>query len=296
VVGQIERVARSEDGLIDHLATRQDARIHGDLFIDCTGPSGQLCVEAPREDWAHWLACDRIVISPKLTRDAPASYAHVAAHPAGWQRFTALQSKTEEVFAFNAAAIAAAAPEGALPFSPGRLAEPWQGNRLAMAGAAAVVDSLLNPQLELAVAAITRLITLLPATRACRAEAHEYNRQTVAELDSARDVAAAAYALNTRAEPFWDAGRAHVPPKRLAYKIALYQSGGKIALYDDEIFEESDWVALFEALGLRARHYDAQANALGIGDIEAHFARVRQVMIEAVGALPPHHAFLRSLG
>jgi tryptophan halogenase len=84
-------------------------------------------------------------------------------------------------------------------------------------------------------------------------------------------------------------------PERLAYKISLFQSCGRIALYDDEIYEEAYWVMFFETLGLRAQSYDAQANAPSVAEIEAHFAQVRRVMLDAVGRLPSHESYLRSM-
>jgi tryptophan 7-halogenase len=140
------------------------------------------------------------------------------------------------------------------------------------------------------------LIALFPTERFCRAEHAEYNRQTIEELECARDFAILHYKGNRRAgQPFWDACSAMAVPNRLAHKIALYESCGRNVLHDGETFEAPQWTALFDALGYRPRRYDALANGIARTHIDEHFARIRDVMLKAVAAMPTHADYLRRL-
>ncbi len=295
--GAVQKIMRSDTGLIDAVITGQGIAYSGDLYIDCTGTAARLMRDKEKgwEDWSQWLACDRFLTSVKPSQAPPLCYAHIVPHDAGWQRFVPLQGTVEETFVYQAARLDQVLPD-ATTFAPGHHITPWHGNVLAIGGAAVVIASPGNPQLELALAAISRLIGLLPTTRDCAAEAQEYNRQTIAEYKGARDVAIATGRLNARhGELFWDACRNMRLPQRLAHKISLYEQCGRLALYDDEIYDEADWIALFEALGLRARRYDAQADGLTSAAIAEHFKKIRTIMLEAVNTLPTHATYLASL-
>lgn len=290
--GKIVRAEKDADGLIVALVTDQDARLAGDLFIDATGPASAL--GGPFEDWSRWLPCNRAVSAASGSNEAPLPFAHVEAHGAGWRSFAPLQGVIGETLVYQNVALTG--PADALPFRSGRRTSAWQGNLIAIGGAAAVIDPVAGSQLHLAQSAIARVLTLFPNDRACRAEAAEYNRQTIEELECARDYAILFYKGNARVgEPFWDQCRAMDVPDRLAHKIALYESCGRVALHDGETFEEPQWIALFDALGYRPRRYDALANGIERARIDDHFTRVRDAMLKAVGTMPAHSEYLRSL-
>jgi tryptophan 7-halogenase len=81
-------------------------------------------------------------------------------------------------------------------------------------------------------------------------------------------------------------------PDRLAHKIALYESTGRLALHDEESFEASDWIALFDALGVRPQYYDAMADAINRAHIDQYLQQIRQAMLKAVATVPPHDVYL----
>jgi tryptophan 7-halogenase len=292
VTGPIVRAEMNEDGLTTALISDGGEAVPGDLFVDATGP--QTAFQGAFEDWSQWLPCDRAVAVLRRTGENPLPYLHVEAHEAGWQGFSALRDAIAETFVYRADAM----PDGpdATSFRAGRRTAPWRGNVVAIGGAAAVIDPLAGAQLHLTQSAIMRLLTLIPNDRACRAEAAEYNRQTIEELDGVRDYEILHYKGNGRVgQPFWDQCRAMAVPDRLAHKIALFESCGRVAIHDGETFEEPQWIALFDALGYRPRRYDTLANGIERARIDDHFARIRDVMLKAVGTMPTHGDYLRSL-
>lgn len=290
--GSPTELVMDQDGLIATLLIDTGEIIAGDLFLDCSGQTRLLCSKMPQpgfEDWSNWLPCNHVRTSASSSNAPPPLYAHIDAHENGWQRFASTRTLIEEVVVSQTAA-----PDGYM-FISGRIAKPWTGNCVAIGGAAAIIDPLASTQLHLVGTAIARLLKLFPHECTAPVEAAEYNRQTIEELENARDFAILHYKGNGRTgDAFWNECRAMAVPERLAYKIALYESCGRIALHDEESFEAWDWISVFDALGIRPRSYDAMANGIPMDRIQAHLAQVRNVMLKGVGSLPTQQEYLRS--
>jgi tryptophan halogenase len=281
--------ATVEDGRISGLAL-PSGTIRPHLVVDCTGPARLAigALDARFQSWETWLPCDRMARGFSAEPVAPL-YDQMFAQDAGWSSLTPLAGGAAEYLCFNAAF---AGTDDGEAFENGRLDAPWIGNCVAIGTAAAVAEPLHPVGLELIQRGLARLITLLPATPDASVEAAEYNRVSANELDGVRDFLAMHYATTTRAGPFWDAVRATELPERAAYKRTLFEATGRIVMYDDEMFDAEDWVTLFEAQGIRPRRHDALADGFSLEEIERHFARVRQEVIEAVRAMPPYPAAL----
>lgn len=293
--GRIASVERGADGAVAALQLDDHAHVTGDLFVDCLGPQSLLGAGAATEDWSGWLPCNRIVSAARTDGGAPHAYTLVEAQRGGWRRSVPLRGRVAETIAYRAGA--AADLPGATPCFPQRRTAPWQANCVAIGGAALMIDPIAGAPLHLAQSAILRLARLLPADREGLTEAAEYNRETGREMDRARDYAIAHYALNQRiGEPFWDAARTAPLPEPLAHKVALFDSCGRVPMLDGESYEEPAWVALFDALGRRARRHDALAHGLGDAAIDAHFEKLRMLMLQALANMPPHAAYLAAIG
>ncbi len=267
---------------------RADAIAHGvhvgedldaDLVIDASGPGSIFA--GPFESWATHFPCDRAACALRPSHEPPQPYAHVDAHPAGWQAFVPVRGAIGETF-FYAQATLPDGPPGEV-FEAGRQQAAWRGNVVAIGGAAALIDPVAGTQLHLAIADVARLIALFPNDRSCVAEAKEYNRQWRETTDCAFDFARLHYAP---ARPL---------PDRLAYRISLFESCGRVVLHDGEVFEEAQWVAAFDAFNIRARRHDALAQGLTLDQIDTHFARIRAAMLKAVGTMPSHAAYLDAI-
>jgi tryptophan halogenase len=178
-------------------------------------------------------------------------------------------------------------------FEQGRKAEPWSANVVAMGAAAAVLEPYHGLGLHLVQSAIERLLRLLPHDLPALPEQQEYNRETELELDRARDLVIATYALNGRVgDPMFEALRATDLPDELAAKLDLYRSRGRITLLDGDLLEEPEWALLLDEFGLRARRYDALVDSVPLDRLEAQFARMRELLIASVRPLPLHGDYL----
>jgi tryptophan halogenase len=272
------------------------SRVSADLWLDCSGPAALLAgqLDGGWQDWSAWLPCDRAIETFTPTEGVPPPYAHAGAFEAGWQRTVPLIGGQGGALLYAAAHL----PEqpGAVAIAQGRRTHAWTGNVVALGAAASLIEPIHGWNLALLQDALTRLIGLLPAAPN-GPEPAEYNRLTASQADRVRDFAILHYKTNSRTgEALWDAARAAPVPDPLQHKLDLYASRGRVPLYDDELFEAEDWIAVLDGQGIRPRRHDALADAIPEEQILAHAAHIRALILDAVRTMPHHGATLRSEG
>lgn len=278
----------------DQVELQDGTRLAADLWLDCSGPAALLAGSSGWESWAEWLPCDRVVESWNPAEGIPPPYGHAGAFEAGWQRTVPLVGGQGGALFYASGHL----PEqpGAIPIAQGRRSRAWTGKVIALGAAAALVEPLHSWNLALLQNALARLLALLPAAPN-GPEPAEYNRLTAEEADRVRDFAILHYRTNGRTgEPLWDHARTAPVPETLQHKLDLYESRGRIALYDGELFEADDWIAVLDGQGVRPRRHDALADAIPEEALTQHFGRIRALILDAVRAMPHHGATLRAEG
>jgi tryptophan halogenase len=295
---------RAGDGSIAALTCVDGTRVEPLLALDCSGAQAVLArgtLGGEFDGWSDLLPCDRLTTDINADSVPPPPYSHCATWEAGWLTTVPLAGATARIGGWSSAfteeedvARRFGAGSVTVPFASGRLRAPWRFNCVAIGAAAGQVEPLHPVATHLVQSALARLVSLFPDAVAAPVEAAEYNRMTGNELDRARDFAAALYATGDRGDaPFWRAARPRDLPEPLARKLALFGHRGRLPMYDDEPFEEEDWVALFDAQGVRSRRYDAMADAIPLERVDAHLARLRETIIATVRTMPPHEEQLR---
>lgn len=302
VPGSLQQVERREDGSVAALLLADGDRVAGDWFIDATGPRALLAGDWPFESWRHWLPCDRALSMPVTADGPPPPYALHSAQAAGWTRRLPLRDGALATLLFSSdhagedAIRAIVADARVAGFVQGRRVQAWQGNVVALGAAAGLLEPVQGSSLSLTLASIHRLLSLYPVQPGQGVEATAFNQQTAEAMDRARDFLIARYKTNGRlGEPMWDAARAMDVPEMLAHKMALYASRGRVPIYDGEMFQRPDWINLFDDQGLRPRRADVLTQALSDADIARHFERLRAVLVQAVGTMPPHARMLAQI-
>jgi tryptophan halogenase len=302
-----QRAIRGGTGDIAALELADGEIIGALLFVDATGASSRLSggtLGVGFESWRQWLPCDQAIAARVPDPLEPPPFGHIEALTSGWRSATPLAGEvgrlscTSSVFDATDGAEASGIESGEAPhriaFENGRRIAPWHRNCVAIGAAACVLEPLHPVALHLVQSALARLVTLFPNAAEAPVEAAEYNRMTINETESARDFLIAQYATNGRTgAPFWDAVRSVPPPDHVAYKLALFESAGRMPMYDDDMFEQADWISLLEAQGVRPRRHDALAGSLPIERIEQHLARLREAIIAGVKTMSPHGEYLR---
>jgi tryptophan 7-halogenase len=297
--GEVRDVALGSEDQIKKLRLACGEQMSADLFIDCTGAAAKIIGKLPGstfESWKKWLPCDSVLNMAAPAASAPHPYFHLAAHSLGWSRFVTVAGDAHQSSIYNAS-CSNESHDNAGVFAPGCRSAVWEGNCIAIGASAAVIEPISSLPLHLLQSSIQRLVALFPSDANGGVERREFNRQSGEQLECARDFAILPYKINGRhGEKFWDACRAMDVPDKLARKIELYEATGRIALYDGEIFEDADWIALLDAQDITPRRYDPAANGIPIDVICKHFERVRQIMIAEVANIPFHRDYLASLG
>jgi tryptophan halogenase len=302
-------VARTPTGIAS-VTLVGGAVIAADLFVDASGPDAVLtgkALEVPFESWSAWFACDRILAAsgPRMT-PLPAM-SRVSAFAAGWMGMFPLQDRTPVIAAYDskrvsdddmlrtASVLAGLALGDAVvsPFAAGCRAAPWTGNCIAIGEAAAVLEPLDAAPLHLIHLGISHLITLFPVDADDLLEAQPYNEAVLSHARNLRDFQIAHYRLNERLdEPFWDRARAAEPPTSLAYKLDLFAARGAVALYEDETFQEENWIAILVGHGLIPRAHDPQADAMPREEQIQSFQRMLGFIAAEVREMPSIEAQL----
>ncbi|MDB5703405.1 MAG: Tryptophan halogenase [Sphingomonas bacterium] len=302
-----QRALRGGSGDIAALELATGEIVSALLFVDATGASALLSGAALGvgfESWRHWLPCNQAIAARVPDPSDPPPFGQVEALASGWRSMTPLAGDVGQLSCTSSAFDVTDGVEGPgirsgeaphrIAFENGRRIAPWHRNCVAIGAAACVLEPLHPVALQLVQSALARLVTLFPNAAEAPVEAGEYNRMTINEAESARDFLIAQYATNGRTgEVFWDAVRSAPPPEHLAYKLALFASAGRMPMYDDEVFEEADWIALLDAQNVRPRRHDALAGGVPIERIEQHLARLREAIIAGVKTMPPHGEYLR---
>jgi len=290
IQSRYERAEIDEAGLIQEVIAKNDSRVPGDLFIDCTGAARVLynSVAAKNEfvDWSSWLPAswiDNVVVA---SNDAPLPFVHLNAMPSGWRSTISLPEKRCEIHC-------SAEPHADSGFNPGFLANPWKGNCVAIGGSAIVLDPASSLAFDLLYSSIPRLISLIPNDRHCEQEMFEFNRQSNAEAECARDYVIALYKLNgINGQVFWDRCRSMAIPDSLSHRIEIYKSCGRVVMRDGEMVDRMNWTSLFDAGGVHPEQYDVVARSLPMELVTEHLTAIRQTLLEAVSTLPSYHSYL----
>ncbi|MBB4618509.1 tryptophan halogenase [Sphingomonas abaci] len=313
--GRIVSVVRHERdhpaGPMVRSVTLADGRsVAADLFIDCSGFAGLLIGADPGnayQDWRHWLPCDSALAMPTERTADPLPYTRAIAEQAGWQWRIPLQHRvgnghvfasdfverdTAERVLRDSVAGTPLAEARLLRFTPGRRAQAWRGNVVAIGLAAGFLEPLESTSIHLVQSAVTRLLALFPDQGFAPADIAYFNRATAAEYERIRDFLILHYhATERRDSAFWDHVREQAIPDTLAERIDLYRSRGRFFPEPFDLFLEPSWIAVLHGQGITPAQPDPLALAAADRLAEV-LPRMRAAIARAVATMPGHAAFL----
>jgi len=309
--GAVGEVLRRETGDIAAVILAGGERIEADLFVDCTGAEARLIGSEPFEDWSSLLPADRSLrLRADVRRDAPAM-TEIEAAAEGWRWRIPLRDGVESGLTYrhdltdDETALKSARtglPKHGLsdpeitPLRNGRRARSMAGNCVAIGASAGAVEAMDAADLHLVQSGVTRLIALFPRPGDHAVAAAEYNRLGEETLLRVRDLAIAHYRLGQRTDgPVWALGRNGPVPEPLAYRLAQFESRGRVVMYDEETFLEPHWIATLIGHGLLPRRYDPLADRMPLEKTRAMLERMRLIFRQTAESLPTHAAALAGL-
>lgn len=285
--GALAGVKTRADGGLEAAVLEDGSRLSADLYCDCTGPRALLhgAMQAPREDWGHWLPCDRLLLEDVAPDADPSPLDLVTATANGWRWTGAFQRGTAYYAAHGG-------EQGeSIRLDAGATLAPWRHNVVAIGDAAVAIEPLEWGNLHLAHSAIDRLITMLPAAAPHPLEAAEYNRQALAEARRVRDFALLHYVTSRREGPFWHDVASTAPPESLAHTLRLFRERGRLPYHEEETFDRDSWLAVLFGQGVLPRQIDPVADAVSPADARTTMARLSAEIVRAIQPLPSLAAF-----
>jgi tryptophan halogenase len=308
----VEVKQRPADGFITAVELEGGKTVEGDFFIDCSGFRGLLIEQTLKtgyEDWTHWLPCDRALAVPCDSISPTTPYTRSTARKAGWQWRIPLQHRIGNGYVYSspfisddeAATTLMANLDGApraeprlLRFTTGRRKKAWNKNVVALGLASGFMEPLESTSIHMIQTGVFRLLSLLPVVgRHDEATAEEYNRLSKIEYEQIRDFIILHYKATEREDSeLWRYCRDMAIPDSLAHKIELFRARGRIARFDDQLFVEPSWLAVFMGQGIEPRHHDRMADVPPLADIERRLGGIRQTIAQICQGLPTHDEFI----
>ncbi|BBO29613.1 tryptophan halogenase [Alteromonas sp. I4] len=281
-------------------------RIEADLYIDCTGPDAML-YSALEQNSLVKNARPLFAIHSTLQRgEALPTHRHVRAHEFGWQADTYLrdsiqrltvcapEQKSQAIDAHGAKASIAMA------FSAGHRQQAWTGNCVAMGQAANVLEPLTPAPMMMLIRDIQRLLELIPVTSRMSAEATEYNRRFIADVEHSGLFQGALFVLkhlpdSLPAHTYWQHATQCVQGEKLTRKLTQYHHRGILVNYDLEPFNEQDWLILHSGMQRRPQTYDIVADQVPPAEMANQLNGMGNVIQQVVSQMPPHAIYLEKL-
>jgi len=312
VEGIIDKVnLDNSSGDIRSLTLQSGQEIEGDLFIDCTGQRALLIGDAlgvEYEDWDHWLPCDRAIAAQTKSVRPPVPYTRSIAHSAGWQWQIPLQERVGNGLVYSGSYLDDETAkqffedklDGELLTEPrlirfrtGRRSQQWSKNCVAIGLSSGFLEPLESTSIHLIQSGIVRLLRMFPFHGIDPTEVHNYNKETVFEIEHVRDFIIMHYHVTNRDDSaFWQYCKNMDVPDSLQNKIDAFRSTGRVFLDKGEMFEDS-WQQVFLGQGLMPEQYHPIINTLSEQEIRSFLEVITTRVESSLGKLPIHANYVK---
>jgi tryptophan halogenase len=300
------------DGEIAALDLGEGRCVGGDLFVDATGAEAVLmtALGVARESWRAFFPADRVLRARGPRFESLPPYADIRAWARGWVGLHPSQAAThvvqvyagdlctdDQAFEMAARVSGLTLTDAAVSVSdPGRRAQAWSRNCVAVGEAACAFDPVHGVDLQAVQLGLVHLLSLFPVAGDFGPERAAYN-ETMREVhERLRDFQSAHYVANRYAQsPFWERARAATASDALAHKIAVFQARGEIAPFEHETFVADSWRALLSGHGLTPETHAPMTDRTPPETIKSEFQRILAFIKDQVLKQPTHDLYLESV-
>ncbi|MBU3021332.1 tryptophan halogenase family protein [Aestuariibacter sp. A3R04] len=310
--GKVETVSKHPNGHIKSLTLQDGQSISAEFYIDCSGFRSLLLereMGATFNDWSDVLPCDSAIAIPCTSADpAIKPYTQSTAKVAGWTWRIPLQHRIGNGYVYSSqfsnrdAALnelvtqlegKPLAEPNFLAWKTGMRPQSWIKNCVGIGLSAGFIEPLESTGLHLIQSAIARLMTLFPSRRFCQSDIDMYNRQTVKEFEQIRDFILLHYVLTERDDSeFWRYCRSVTLTGSLQEKIQLYKDSGRVFRVDNELFNETSWLAVMHGQGLKSEGYHPLVERMPTALIDERLEHIASVIAKSASLLPAHGDFI----
>lgn len=285
--------------------------IDGELFIDCSGFRGLLIEDklgTGYEVWTRWLPCDRAIAVPCKLPGPPDPFTRSTARAAGWQWRIPLQHRMGNGLVYSSAhldregaeALLLANLEGEplaqprhLSFTAGRRRLAWNANVVSLGLSSGFIEPLESTSIHLVQSGIAKLLALFPDRRFAAPERDEYNRQMQEVFEDVRDFIILHYKATRREDSdFWDYCRTMDIPGKLATKLDLWRSKGRLFRDGQELFGAPSWVAVLLGQGIIPEDQDPRVMTIDPAVVADTLEKMRISYRRMAEQMPAHAQFI----
>lgn len=310
--GRIADVRLTPNGDIGAVALEDGRVLEADFYIDCSGFRGLLIEGALKtgyEDWTHWLPCDRAVAMPCARVEAPTPYTRSTALEAGWRWRIPLQHRTGNGYVYCSEHISddeaiarlresldgeALAEPNLLRFRTGRRKKAWNRNCLAIGLSSGFLEPLESTSIHLIQSGISRLLLSFPDKGFAQTDIDNYNHLSQLEFERVRDFVVLHYKATERTDsPLWRQVGAMEIPDSLRRKMDMFRSRGRVFRFEDELFQETSWIAVLLGQGVWPERADPITEILPLEATRERLHQMRAIIRDGVERMPTHDAFVR---
>ena len=310
-VGEV--LVNSNTGMIDGLLLDNGQKLTADLYVDCTGFRSLLLGDALNvgfESWEGELLCDRAIAIPSSSVQ-PHPYTRSTAWTAGWHWQIPLQHRTGNGLVYSSKYVSdeealdyllkklegyPLAEPKRISFHPGRREDFWVKNCVAIGLSAGFLEPLESTSIHLIQSGITRLFDALSSGSVSEATVRRFNKQVGESYMEAKDFVVLHYKLTQREDSeFWKRCGGIEISLRLLDKISMYQSSGQVFRDNGELFDVTNWLAVFDGQGAVPGGYHPGVDRLTDAELNRFMADTAEVIKKAVANMPKHSEHLAAI-
>ena len=313
IEGKIVKVLTdAQSGYITGLTLASGAVLEGDLFIDCTGMRSVLLGETlgvPYEDWSQWLPCDSAVAAQTALVGDAVPYTRSIAHPWGWQWQIPLQHRVGNGLVYSSKYLSddeakatllanvrgeVIRPPRIIKFTPGQREVVWKHNCVAIGLSSGFLEPLESTSIHLIQKGMTRLIQLFPVDGICQSDIDEYNSQSRAAIENARDFVILHYHVTNRDDsPFWRDCREMAIPEHLRHRIQQFRDTARVVISADELFAENSWIQVMMGQGIQPKAHHPITRQMEDRNLSDFLGDIRKEVARTLMKLPKHQAYIK---
>lgn len=310
--GMIEAVQQHGiSGDIEALQLKDGRKIHGDLFVDCTGLRGLLIRQTlgvQYESWAKYLPANSALAVPSERFDKTLPYTRSIAHKAGWQWRIPLTHRNGNGIVYSSAYLSddeaystlmgnldskALAEPRKISFETGRTSSQWAKNVVAIGLSSGFLEPLESTSIHLIQSGIVRLLKVFPNQGISDAVVDYYNADSKQEFETIRDFIILHYHANERDDSgFWRDMRNMAVPARLQEKMALFRESAQVFNDHNDIFRDASWIQVMLGQGIMPRDYHPAAKVPTTSELLATLGKVQEAKQQPLTQMLSHDEFL----
>jgi tryptophan halogenase len=198
----------------------------------------------------------------------------------------------EELLLANLEAEPIAQPRH-LSFTAGRRRLAWNANVVSLGLSSGFLEPLESTSIHLVQSGIAKLLALFPDRNFNPDERDEYNRQMREVFEDVRDFIILHFKVTRREDSdFWSHCRTMDVPDKLAARLDLWRSKGRIFREGAELFGAASWVAVLLGQGMIPEAPEPSAYAADAAMVADLLDRMRLSYHHTAERMPTHAEFI----